>query len=152
LDAIVTYSQIDRQPSADFVFEYIGAFALLKRLRDLLRRNGGRIGMVTAGANVHYAARKVPEFDHIPFPRARDPSALYFQNSMAIRLCAKEFARRLAEWGVEANAVDAGMVRTLLNFSRYTWGQRLWYSLTRLFIRSAAQGASSKPASCRHIG
>src|SRR5580693_3408153 len=78
LDAVVTHSEIDGQPTAHGIFEYIGAFALLNRLSDLLRRNGGRIVMATAGANVRYAARGF------------DPSALYVQSTMAIRLYVKE--------------------------------------------------------------
>jgi WW domain-containing oxidoreductase len=117
LDAVVTNSEIDSQPAAHAVFEYIGAFALLNRLCDLLRRNGGRIVMATRGANV--------------------------RSTMAIRLYVKEFARRLAVWGVAANAVDAGMVHSLFDSSRHTWGRRRWYSLTRLFTRSAAQGAAT---------
>jgi WW domain-containing oxidoreductase len=145
LDAVVTNSKIDSQPAAHAIFEYIGAFALLNRLCSLLRRNGGRIVMATAGANVRYAAqeRKVIAFDPMRFPRAFDPSALYVQSTMAIRLYVKEFARRLAVRGVAANAVDAGRVHALSDPTRHTWGRRRWYSLTRLFTRSAAQGAAT---------
>jgi WW domain-containing oxidoreductase len=131
LDAVVTHSEIDGQPTAHGIFEYIGAFALLNRLSDLLRRNGGRSVMATAGANVRYAARGF------------DPSALYVQSTMAIRLYVKEFARRLAVRGVAANAVDAGMVHSLFDPARNPSGRRRWYSLTRLFTRSAAQGAAT---------
>jgi WW domain-containing oxidoreductase len=118
LDAVVTNSGIDSKPAAHAIFDYIGAFVLLNRLCDLLRRNGGRIVMAaTAGASV--------------------------QSTMAIRLYVKEFARRLAVRGVAANAVDAGMAHSLLDPSRHTWNRRRWYSLTRLFTRSAAQGAAT---------
>jgi WW domain-containing oxidoreductase len=146
LDAVVTNLESDSQPEAHAIFEYIGAFALLNRLCDLLRRNGGRIVMAaTAGANVRYAARKRKAFAFDPgrFSRAFDSSALYVQSIMAIRLYAKEFARRLAVRGVAANAVDAGIARSLLDAGRHTWNRRRWYSLTRLFTRSAAQGAAT---------
>ena len=146
LDAVVTNTGSDSQPAAHAIFEYVGAFALLNRLCDLLRRDGGRIVMTaTAGANVCYAARKrkVNAFDPTQFARAFDSSALYVQSTVAVRLYAKEFARRLAVRGVSANAVDAGMAHSLLDLSRHTWGRRRWYSLTRLFTRSAAQGAAT---------
>jgi WW domain-containing oxidoreductase len=145
LDAVVTNSEIDSQPATHAIFEYIGAFALLNRLCDLLRRNGGRIVMATRGVNVRDAARKrkVIAFDPMRSPRAFDSSALYVQSTMAIRLYVKEFARRLAVRGVAANAVDAGTVHSLFDPSRHTWGRRRWYSLTRLFTRSAAQGAAT---------
>jgi WW domain-containing oxidoreductase len=128
LDAVVTNFEGDSQPAADAVFEHVGAFAFLNRLCDLLRRNSGRIVMAaTAGAYV----------------QAFDSSALYAQSATAIRLYVKEFARRLAVRGVAANAVDAGMAHSLLDPSRQTWSRRRWYSLTRLFTRSAAQGAAT---------
>jgi WW domain-containing oxidoreductase len=146
LDAVVTNSESDSQPAAHAIFGYIGAFALLKRLCDLLRRNGGRIVMAaTAGARDRCAARKrkVIAFDSMRFPPALDPSALYVQSTMAIRLYVKEFARRLAVLGVAANAVDTGMVHSSFDPSRQTLRRRCWYSLTRLFTRSAAQGAAT---------
>jgi WW domain-containing oxidoreductase len=74
LDAVVANSEIDSQPAPHAIFEYIGAFALLKRLCDLLRYNGGRIVMATARANERYAARKrkVIAFDPMRFPQAFD--------------------------------------------------------------------------------
>lgn len=123
MDAVVTNSESDSQPAAHAIFECIGAFALLNRLCDLLRRNGGRIVMAaTAGANVRYAARKrkVIAFDPMRFPQAFGSSALYVQSTIAIRLYVKEFARRLAVRGVAANAVDAGMAHSLLDPSRHT--------------------------------
>jgi WW domain-containing oxidoreductase len=146
LDTVVTNSESDSQPAAHAIFEYVGAFALLNRLCDLLRRNGGRIVMAaTASANVRYAARKrkITAFDPSRLPRAFDSSALYVQSTMAIRLYVKEFARRLAARGVAVNAVDAGMAHSLLDRSRHTWGQRRWYSLTRSFTGSAARGAAT---------
>jgi WW domain-containing oxidoreductase len=146
LDAVVTNSEIDTQPAPHAIFEYIGAFALLKRLCDLLRYNGGRIVMTaTAGANGRYAVqkRKLIAFDPMRLPRTFDSAALYVQSIMAIRLYVKEFARRLAVRGVAANAVDAGMAHSLLDPSRHTRGRRRWYSLTRLFTKSAAQGAAT---------
>jgi NAD(P)-dependent dehydrogenase (short-subunit alcohol dehydrogenase family) len=89
-----------------------GAFALLNRPCDLLRRNSGRIVMAaTAHINVRHTARKqqLSAFDPTRFSRAFDPAALYVQSLMAIRPYAKEFARRLAVRGVAANAVDAGL-------------------------------------------
>jgi NAD(P)-dependent dehydrogenase (short-subunit alcohol dehydrogenase family) len=118
LDAVVTNLDSDSQPAADAVFEPVGAFAFVNRLCDLLRRNSGRIVMATTADAT----------------RAFDSSALYAQSTTAIRLYVKEFARRLAVRGVAANAVDA---------SRQTWNRRRWYSLTRLFTRSAAQGAAT---------
>jgi WW domain-containing oxidoreductase len=146
LDAVVTNLDSDSQPAADAVFEHVGAFAFLNRLCDLLRRNSGRIVMAaTAGAYVRYAARKQQPlaFDPTRFSRAFDSSTLYAQSTTAIRLYVKEFARRLAVRGVAANAVDAGMAHSLLDPSRHTWNRRRWYSLTRLFTRSAAQGAAT---------
>jgi NAD(P)-dependent dehydrogenase (short-subunit alcohol dehydrogenase family) len=59
LDAVVTNSAIDRQPAPHAILEYIGAFALLNRLCDLLRYNSGRIVMAaTAGGNGHYPVQK----------------------------------------------------------------------------------------------
>lgn len=131
LDAVVTNLESDSQPAADAVFEHVGAFAFLNRLCDLLRRNSGRIVMAaTAGASTR-------------FSQALDPSALYAQSTTAIRLYVKEFARRLAVRGVAANGVDAGIAHSLLDPSRQTWNRRRWYSLTRLFTRSAAQGAAT---------
>ena len=119
LDAVVTNSEIDSRPAPHAVFEYIGAFALLNRLCDLLRHNGGRIVMATA------------------------PSALYAQSTLAVRLFVKEFARRLAARGVAANAVDTGMAHSLFDPTRHTRRRRRWYSLTRLFGKSAAHGAAT---------
>jgi WW domain-containing oxidoreductase len=131
LDAVVTNFEGDSQPAADAVFEHVGAFAFLNPLCDLLRRNSGRIVMAaTAGA----ATR---------FSQALDSSALYAQSATAIRLYVKEFARRLAVRGVAANAADVGMAHSLFDPSRRTWSRRRWYSLTRLFTRSASQGAAT---------
>jgi WW domain-containing oxidoreductase len=145
LDAVVTNLGSDSQPAAHAIFEYIGAFALLNRLGDLIRRDGGRIVMAAmAGATLRYGLRKRQEFsfDPVRLSRALDPSALYVQSMMAIRLYVKEFARRLAARGVAANAVDAGTAHSLLDASRHAWNRRPWFSPARLFTRSAAQQAA----------
>jgi WW domain-containing oxidoreductase len=146
LDAVITNLEGDSQPATHALFEHVGAFALLNRLCDSLRRNGGRIVMAaTAGADARYTAgkREMLAVDPTRFSRAFDPSALYVQSIVAIRLYVKEFARRLAARGVAANAVDAGPAFSLLDPARQTWNRRPWYSLRRLFTRSAAQGAAT---------
>jgi WW domain-containing oxidoreductase len=146
LDAVVTNLESDTQPAAHGMFEYIGAFALLNRLSDLLRRNSGRIVMAaTAAAGVRRATRKRKEhkYDGKRCSRTFDAAALYIQSTMAIRLYAKEFARRLALRGIAANAVDVGVAHALLEPSRNPWHSRRWYSLSRLFTRSAARGAAT---------
>jgi hypothetical protein len=98
-----------------FVADYLGHFALIDRLVDRVRSNGGRI--VVAGGD---AAEK-------------SANAIY----------AKELSRRLAPRGVAVNSWDSGSTgRAGLNGHR-AWAPRLLHPVARVFMRSAARRAAT---------
>jgi hypothetical protein len=136
LDAVITNLEGDSQPATHALFEHVGAFALLNRLCDSLRRNGGRIVMAaTAGADARYTAgkREMLAVDPTRFSRAFDPSALYVQSIVAIRL----FVARSRSTNMESAP--------------------LVFAETAIHQVSCARGsdggtARREPAACAHIG
>jgi WW domain-containing oxidoreductase len=123
--------------------EYIGHFALVNRLVDRVRSNGGRIVMVCGDVAVnHPPAAGVTRDDlggrHVyepllPFGRAKSANAIY----------AKELSRRLAQRGVSVNSFDSGPIRDARLNDRRGWTRRLIDPVARLFTQSDAQRAAT---------
>ena len=151
LDAIITTTELGnlsgRKRYCDIelksIVEYIGHFALVNRLADRVRSNGGRIVMVCGEvignrAPAHLAARDNLRSRHsyerlVPGGRAKSAHAI----------CAKELSRRLAPRGVLVNSFDAGIIKPAGLHQNAGWMRRIIGPIARLFTKSAAQRAAT---------
>jgi len=153
LDAVITTAEHADLPvltrrdgiEIQLIAEYIGHFALVNRLADRVRGNGGRIVIASNDVNMNHLPTESVSLDDldgrhvheplVPYGRAGSPNAIY----------AKELARRLAPRGVSVNAWGPPSVRgAKLNGG---WAQiraqRLFYPFARLFMKSAGQRAAT---------
>jgi WW domain-containing oxidoreductase len=99
----------------EFTVDYLGHFALIDRLTDRVRGNGGRI--VVAGGDA----------------AATSANAIY----------AKELSRRLAPRGVSVNSWDSGSTGCAGLDGQRGWMRRLFHPVARVFMKSAAQRAAT---------
>jgi WW domain-containing oxidoreductase len=126
-----------------FIAEYIGHFALINRLTDRVRSNGGRIVMVSSDAAVNRAPTEAVTLDNLDDQRVYEPLVTYAQAKSANAIYAKELSRRLAPRGVSVNSWDAGSIGVARLDQHRGWAQRLVYPAARLFMKSAAQRAAT---------
>ena len=154
LDAIITTTELanfsGRKGHCDIelqsIVEYIGHFALVNRLAERVRNNGGRIVMVCGDvianrAPADEAARGDLGSRHVYEPlvsggRAKSAHAIY----------AKELSRRLAARGVLVNLFDAGIIRAAGLDEDAGWTRRmiaLIALIARPFTKSAAERAAT---------
>ncbi len=154
LDAIITTTELanfsgrkgHRDIELQSIVEYIGHFALVNRLAERVRNNGGRIVMVCGDvianrAPADEAARGDLGSRHVYEPlvsggRAKSAHAIY----------AKELSRRLAARGVLVNLFDAGIIRAAGLDEDAGWTRRmiaLIALIARPFTKSAAERAAT---------
>lgn len=152
LDAIVANAGIANLPTLEtrhgvemqFLVNYIGHFALINQLVDLVRSDSGRIVVVSSDASIKRAPAEGIMFDNLDGHESYRPFAFYAQSKLAAALYAKELSRRLAARGIAVNSVHPGATKgTRLN--KYLRGPlALLASMAKLFMRSASRGAATQ--------
>jgi WW domain-containing oxidoreductase len=157
LDAVITTAERADLPvltrhdgiEMQLIVEYIGHFALVNRLADRVRGNGGRIVIASDDVSMNRLPTESASLDDldgrhvheplVPYGRAGSPNAIY----------AKELARRLAPRGVSVNAWGPPSARGAKLNGGWSQGraqiraQRVLYPFARLFMKSAAQRAAT---------
>jgi WW domain-containing oxidoreductase len=136
LDAIITTTELanfsgrkgHRDIELQSIVEYIGHFALVNRLVERVRNNGGRIVMVCGDLGGRHVYEPL-----VSGGRAKSAHAIY----------AKELSRRLAARGVLVNSFDAGIIRAAGPHEDAGWTRRMIALIARLFTKSAAQRAAT---------
>jgi WW domain-containing oxidoreductase len=150
LDAIITNTE-RADPSVltrrygielQFIVKYIGHFALLNRLTDRVRSNGGRIVMASSDATMNHAPTEAGTPGNLDDRHVYEPLMSYGQAKSANAIYAKALSRRLAPRGVSVNSWDSQSIGGAM-LNQQSWAQRLIYPLARLFMRSAAQRAAT---------
>jgi WW domain-containing oxidoreductase len=149
LDAIITNTE-RADPSVStrryrielrFIVEYIGHFALMNRLADRVRSDGGRIVMASSDAPVNHAPTEAVTRDDLDDPHIYEPLMSYGLAKSATAIYAKELSRRLAAQGVSVNSWHSASGARL--GQHQGWGPRLIYPVARWFLKSAARRAAT---------
>ena len=123
------------------VVEYIGHFALVSRLVDRMRSNGGRIVMVCGDVRSNLAPADRVMRNDPGYRRCYEPLLSYGRAAKAIY--ARELSRRLAARGVAVNSLDSGTETGPGPDEHRGWTRRLVRQVARLFEKSAAQRAAT---------
>jgi WW domain-containing oxidoreductase len=151
LDAIVANAGIANLPvlstrysvERQFLVNYLGHFALLNGLSDVIRDGSGRVVIV----GDHTASRHLPPegimFDNLAGQRFYRPETFYAQAKLANVLHAKELARRLRSRSISVNVVNPGAVRGTGLHRHDSILQRLRRLSTAVFSKLPAQGAAT---------
>jgi WW domain-containing oxidoreductase len=152
LDAIVANAGIANLPTLQtrygvemqFLVNYVGHFALVGALCDLVRDKSGRIVIVTSNASITQAPAEGIRFDNLDGHLFYRPFAFYGQSKFAAALYAKELSRRLRNRGVAVNSVHPGATSgTSLN--RHLQKPLSWlYGIAKFFMRSTQRGAATQ--------
>jgi WW domain-containing oxidoreductase len=151
LDAIVTNTDPTDLPvmagnygiELRFIAEYLGLFALVNRLTDRVRSSSGRIVMMSGDVTLNQPPTTTVTLDDLEARRFYEPLVSYGQAESAKTIYAKELSRRLASRSVSVNSFDSGFVGGAGFDRHHGWTRRLIYSVGRLFMKSAAQGAAT---------
>jgi WW domain-containing oxidoreductase len=151
LDAIITTTELAsfsvRSGRYDIelqsIVEYIGHFALVNRLAERVRNNGGRIVMVCGDAIVNRAPADEATREDLGNRHLYEPLVSGGRAKTAHAIYAKELSRRLAPRGVLVNSFDAGTIRAAGLHEEAGWPRRIIGQMLRLFTKSAAQRAAT---------
>jgi WW domain-containing oxidoreductase len=152
LDAIVANAGISAPPTLDvragvelqFLVNYVGHFALVNGLLDLVPDHTGRIVVVSSSSSIQQAPAEGILFDNLDGHRFYKPFVFYGQSKLACALFAKELSRRLAPRGIVANSLHPGAVRdTGLNRS-LSFPLSAILAVARPFMKSVPQGAATQ--------
>jgi WW domain-containing oxidoreductase len=151
LDAIITSAEFgnlsvsERRYGIELqsMVEYIGHFALVNRLADRVRSNGGRVVMVSSDVAVNHPPAEGVTRDDFGSLQFYEPLVSYERAKSANAIYAKELSRRLAHRGVSVNAFDSGSISDARRSDRRGWTQRLIDLVARLFTQSDAQRAAT---------
>ena len=151
LDVIIANSEVASPPTLhtrygvelQFLSNYIGHFALVNQLLDLVRSGTGRIVIVSSSASVMQAPPEGIMFDNLDGHQFYDPMTFCGQSKFALALYAKELSRRLRRRVIAVNSLHpgaakgAGLGKDLLR----PW--RVVRSTVQQFIKSAGQRAAT---------
>jgi WW domain-containing oxidoreductase len=151
LDAIIANSEVASPPTLhtrygvelQFLSNYIGHFALVNQLLDLVRSGTGRIVIVSSSASVLQAPPEGIMFDNLDGRRFYDPMTFFGQSKFALSLYAKELSRRLRRRAIAVNSLHPGAAKGagLRNDLLRPW--RVVRSTVQQFIKSAGQRAAT---------
>jgi WW domain-containing oxidoreductase len=151
LDAIIANSEVASPPTLhtrygvelQFLSNYIGHFALVNQLLDLVRSGTGRIVIVSSSASVLQAPPEGIMFDNLDGHRFYDPMTFFGQSKFALSLYAKELSRRLRRRAIAVNSLHPGAAKGtgLRNDLLRPW--RVVRSTVQQFIKSAGQRAAT---------
>jgi WW domain-containing oxidoreductase len=151
LDAIVTNAEVAIPPTLrtrygvefQFLCNYIGHFALVNQLLDLVRNGTGRIVIVSSSASVMQAPPGGIMFDNLDGHRFYDPMTFYAQSQFAAALYAKELSRRLRRRAIAVNSLHPGATKGTGLRKDLLLPLRVVRSTVQLFTKSAAQRAAT---------
>ena len=122
LDGIIANAEIPRLPALQtrydvemqFLGNYLGHFALVNNLCDIVRNRTGRIVILGSGARLDRLPPEGIRFDNLDGRHYYDSSVFYEQSKFAVALYGKELARRLRARGVAVNSVQPARVNGYL--------------------------------------
>jgi WW domain-containing oxidoreductase len=151
LDAIVTNAEVASPPTLhtrygvelQFLSNYIGHFALVNQLLDLVRNGSGRIVIVSSSASVVQAPPEGIMFDNLDGHRSYDPMTFYAQSKFAAALYAKELSRRLRRRAIAVNSLNPGVTTAAGLRKHFLLPLRVVQSTMQLFKKSAGQRAAT---------
>lgn len=151
LDAIITNAGIANLPTVQtrygielqFLVNHIAHFALVNRLAGAVRSGTGRIVIVSSDASTKQAPAEGVMFENLDGQRFYDPFIFYGQAKLAAALYARELSRRLVSRGVSVNSLHPGSTRGT-GIDKYRLSTRLSHRVSRLFMKSPAQGAATQ--------
>jgi WW domain-containing oxidoreductase len=118
LDGIIANAEITRLPALQtrygvemqFLGNYLGHFALVNSLCDILRDGSGRIVILGSAARSNQLPPDGITFANLDGHHFYDGSVFYEQSKFAVALYGKELARRLRARGVAVNSVHPARV------------------------------------------
>jgi WW domain-containing oxidoreductase len=127
-----------------FLVNYVGHFALINGLTDLVRDHTGRIVIVSSSGSIQQAPKQGILFDNLDGHRFYKPFTFYGQSKLACAIFAKELSRRLAPRHIVVNSLHPGAVGgTGLNrVLGFPFSALL--SVGRHFMKSVPQGAATQ--------
>ena len=151
LDAIVANSEVASPPTLhtrygvelQFLSNYIGHFALVNQLLDLVRSGTGRIVIVSSSASVLQAPPEGIMFDNLDGHRFYDPMTFFGQSKFALSLYAKELSRRLRRRVIAVNSLHPGAAKGTGLRKDLLRPWRVVRSTVQQFIKSAGQRAAT---------
>ena len=126
-----------------FLVNYLGHFALLNGVAELIRDGSGRIVILSDHLALKDASPEGIMFDNLAGQRFYNPTVFYGQAKLANALHAQELARRLRPRGISVNTVNPGRVRGTRLYREDSLGQRLLRIAKWPFSKSQAQGAAT---------
>jgi len=127
-----------------FQVNYLGHFALINGLVDVLQDGRSRIVIVSSDAAVKQAPKEGIRFDDLSGDRTYAPFTFYGQSKLACAIYAKELARRLAPRKIDVNSVHPGAVRgTGLN-RNLAFPLNLVLKVASFFMKSVEEGAATQ--------
>src|ERR1700733_4730085 len=123
LDGIIANAEISNLPALQtrygvemqFLGNYLGHFALVNNLCDILRDGSGRIVILGSGARSDQLPQDGITFTNLDGHRFYDGSVFYEQSKFAVALYGKELARRLRARGVAVNSVHPARINGSLS-------------------------------------
>jgi NAD(P)-dependent dehydrogenase (short-subunit alcohol dehydrogenase family) len=123
LDGIIANAEISHLPALQtrygvemqFLGNYLGHFALVNSLCDILRDGSGRIVILGSGARSEQSPPGGITFANLDGYHFYDSSVFYEQSKFALALFGKELARRLRARGVAVNSVHPARVNGYLS-------------------------------------
>ena len=151
LDAITTIAEVPSPPTLrtrygvelQFFCNYIGQFALVNQLLDLVRNGTGRIVIVSSNASVMQAPAEGIMFDNLDGHRSYDPMTFYGQSKFALALYAKELSRRLRRRAIAVNSLHPGAAKGTGLLTDLFSPLRVVRSTVQQFLKSAGQRAAT---------
>jgi WW domain-containing oxidoreductase len=126
-----------------FLVNYLGHFALLNGVAELIRDGSGRIVILSDHLALKNASPEGIMFDNLAGQRFYSPAVFYGQAKLANALHAQELARRLRPRGISVNTVNPGRVRGTRLYREDTLLQRLLRIAKWPFSKSQARGAAT---------
>jgi WW domain-containing oxidoreductase len=126
-----------------FFSNYIGHFALVNRLLDLMRSGTGRIVIVSSSASVTHAPPEGIMFDNLDGHRSYDPVTFYGQSKLAVALYGKELSRRLRRRVIAVNSLHPGVAKGTGPRKDLLLPLRVVQSTVQQFMKSAGQRAAT---------
>jgi len=151
LDAIITSAEVPSPPTLrtrygvelQFFCNYVGTFALVNQLLDLVRNGTGRIVIVSNNASVMQAPPEGIMFDNLDGHRFYDPMTCFGQSKFALALYAKELSRRLRRRVIAVNSLHPGAAKGTGLRKDLLRPWRAVRSTVQQFIKSAGQRAAT---------
>jgi WW domain-containing oxidoreductase len=151
LDAIVANAEVPSPPTLrtrygvefQFLGNYIGHFALVNQLLDLVRSGTGRIVIVSSSASVVEAPRGGVMFDNLDGHRSYDSMRFYGQSKFALALYAKELSRRLRRRAIAVNSLNPGGSKGAGLRKDLLLPLRVVRSTVQFFMKSVGQRAAT---------